>query len=159
MTAKNYIEGFQMLKHPEGGYYKEVYRHQDAMETPLGLRSYATSIYFLIEEGDASNFHQLKSDEMWYFHGGMPLSVVIIEPNGQLRVENLGLDLSRGQQPQVLVPAGSIFGSFVQEGFALVGCMVSPGFDFKDFHLFSRSELIKLYPQHQAYIMKLTREE
>ena len=155
--SKFYIEKLSMIKHPEGGYFQESYRHGHEIEYNNDRRSLATSIFFLIEKDDASCLHRLKSDEIWYFHDGQPLSIVVISPEGNLEVYKLGLDLDANERPQVLVPAGSIFGSYVNEGFALVGCMVAPGFEFEDFELFSREELLTAYPDHASYIKLLTK--
>ena len=157
--SKYYIDHLKMIKHPEGGYYSESYRHNNTCKDKEGKeRSLATSIYFLIEEKDASNFHRLKSDEIWYFHSGSPLTIVVITPEGLLETHQLGLDFEKHEKPQILVPGGSIFGSFVKDDFALVGCMVSPGFDFEDFELFDRQSLLNTYPEHESYILKLTRQ-
>lgn len=157
--SRYYIEHLKMTKHPEGGYYSESYRHPSTCKDKEGNeRPLSTSIYFLIEEEDASNFHRLKSDEIWYYHNGSPLTIVVITPEGLLETHVLGLDFEKNEKPQILVPAGSIFGSFVKEHFALVGCMVSPGFDFEDFELFDRQSLLKTYPEYESYIYKLTHQ-
>lgn len=164
-SADYYIETLNMIPHIEGGYYKESFvstdtiitnklSGKDCVERPLW-----TSIYFLLRTGEVSNFHRLKSDEMWYFHSGNPLTIYIITPEGELITKKLGLNISKGEAPQVLVPKNHIFGSAMNdEGFALVGCMVSPGFDFKDFELFKRSDLLNRYPQYDYIINKLTKE-
>ena len=81
----------------------------------------------------------------------------MIHPDGEYKAHQLGLDFEKGETPQVLVPKGAIFGSSVdqEESFSLVGCMVSPGFDFEDFELFTQEELLKLYPQHKKVIRKM----
>lgn len=161
MQKKNhYIEKLGLVAHPEGGYYASTYRSPLNTVTQGKSRPLATSIYFLLGIEDVSHFHQLKSDELWYFHDGNPLDVIMILDTGELVVETLGLDLDKGQKPQLLVPGGAIFGSSMhQEGehdFSLVGCVVSFGFDFDDFKLFSRNELMELYPSYEAIIQKLT---
>lgn len=161
---KNYfIQKLQLIRHPEGGYYKEVYKNEESITSSQlksdyeGKRPLATSIYFMLEAGEVSHFHSLKSDEIWYFHHGVPLTIYVIDMEGRLIEHKLGLNLEKGEQPQVIVPAGSIFGSAVNEdGCSLVGCMVSFGFDFRDFKLFSREELLNLYPEHEEIIVKLT---
>lgn len=163
-NAAYYIEQLDMTGHPEGGYFKESFMSDSRLpektlgEEPNGERSLWTSIYFLLENGEKSHFHRLKSDEMWYFHDGSPLSIYMINPEGQLIVQKLGLNLEKGETPQMLVPKGYIFGSAMnEEGFSLVGCMVSPGFVFEDFELFERQELLDLYPEHETLIRELTR--
>lgn len=165
MKNKDYwVDHLNMIKHPEGGYFTPTYtaphtiKKEHINEDFEGSRALATSIYFLIAEGDVSNFHRLKADELWYFHSGSPLTISIIDPDGNYREAYLGLDMEKGQHPQVLVPAGSIFGSFTHGEYALVGCMVTYGFDFNDFELFERADLLSQYPQHGEIITKLTNE-
>ena len=118
----------------------------------------ATAIYFLLDGESFSALHRLKSDELWLFHDGMPLTVHAIGPDGMYRTYRLGLDIDDGQRPQAVVPSGSWFGATVDdpEGFALVGCMVAPGFDFDDFELADRLALTSQYPEHADLIARLT---
>ncbi len=153
-----------MTAHPEGGYYKESFisaeniTDSDLTTTFEDKRILWTSIYFLLRNGEVSNFHRLKSDEMWYYHSGSPLTIYMITPEGELITEQLGLDIEKGEKPQVLVPKNYIFGSAMNnKGYALVGCMVSPGFEFRDFELFERDTLLNLYPKYKETIEKLTR--
>ncbi len=156
MDAKYFIEKLNMEPHMEGGYFKECYASEDKFDAN---RKLWTSIYFLLQTGEVSNFHVLTADELWYFHSGSALTIYMIDPKGELVLRNLGLNIENGEVPQVLVPKGYIFGSAMNNpGFALVGCMVSPGFTYEDFKLFSRKELMKMYPQHESIIMRLTRE-
>ena len=114
----------------------------------------------MLRDGEVSNFHRLKSDEMWYYHSGSPLTIYMISPEGEFITEQLGLNIENGEKPQVLVPKDFIFGSAMNnEGYALVGCMVSPGFEFRDFELFKRSFLLEKYPQYEEIILKLTHNE
>lgn len=160
MKENKWIKELDMISHPEGGYYKETYSSEELTTEPQGPRKRWTSIYFLLEKGEVSHFHKLKSDEMWYFHDGNPLTVYMIQSNGQLVAEKLGLDIKNNEKPQLLVPKGTIFGSAMNaEGYSLVGCMVAPGFDFQDFKLYERKELMDKYPNHEEIITKLTREK
>jgi len=160
MKENKWIKELDMISHPEGGYYKETYSSEELITEPQGSRKRWTSIYFLLEKGEVSHFHKLKSDEMWYFHDGNPLTVYMIQSNGQLVAEKLGLDIKNNEKPQLLVPKGTIFGSAMNaEGYSLVGCMVAPGFDFQDFKLYERKELMDKYPKHEEIITKLTREK
>ncbi|KEI98722.1 cupin [Clostridium botulinum A2B3 87] len=162
--ANYFIEKLDMIAHPEGGYYKESFisaeniTDSDLTTTFDDKRILWTSIYFLLRNGEVSNFHRLKSDEMWYYHSGSPLTIYMITPEGELITEQLGLDIEKGENPQVLVPKNYIFGSAMNnKGYALVGCMVSPGFEFRDFELFERDTLLNLYPKYKETIEKLTR--
>ena len=156
-----------LTPHPEGGYYKNTYvstEHISDNELSVtfeGQRKLYTSIYFLLTSDDVSHFHRLKSDELWYFHGGSSLTVHVIHENGEYQELKLGMNLDEGEVPQVLVKKNSIFGSSVKEKdtCSLVGCMVSPGFEFRDFELFTQAELLQKYPQHKDIIMKLAYKE
>lgn len=161
-SADYFIKSLNMHAHPEGGYYKESFISNSKLPgNTLHIneeRLLWTSIYFLLKTGEVSNFHRLKSDEMWYFHAGEALTIYMISPHGELIEKQLGLNIENGESPQVLVPKNYIFGSSMnKEGFSLVGCMVAPGFDFKDFELFEREDLISKYPIHKEIIEKLTR--
>lgn len=161
-SAEYFIKSLNMTAHPEGGYFKESFVSPSKL-APNTLhineeRLLWTSIYFLLRSGEVSNFHRLKSDEMWYFHAGESLTIYMISPSGELIEKQLGLNIEKGETPQVLVPKDYIFGSAMNnEGFSLVGCMVSPGFNFKDFELFERKDLLEKYPNYREVIEKLTR--
>lgn len=161
-SAEYFIKSLNMTAHPEGGYFKESFISPSKL-APNTLhineeRLLWTSIYFLLRTGEVSNFHRLKSDEMWYFHAGESLTIYMISPSGELIEKQLGLNIEKGETPQVLVPKDYIFGSAMNnEGFSLVGCMVSPGFNFKDFELFERKDLLEKYPNYREVIEKLTR--
>lgn len=148
-----------MNKHPEGGYYKECFNSPQNVNINSKDKKLWTSIYFLLEENEVSNFHKLESDEMWYYQSGSPLTIYMIDEEGNLITKKLGLDIENNESPQVLVKKGFIFGSSMNEvGYSLVGCMVSPGFTFDEFKLYKRDELLNLYPQHKDIITKLTRD-
>ncbi|MBB4826104.1 putative cupin superfamily sugar epimerase [Sporosarcina luteola] len=157
--ARYFIEQLRMEPHPEGGYYASTFHSKEEMDRQGKRRKLYTSIYFLLKPGEVSHFHRLQSDEVWYYHAGSPLLIHTIDPDGTYSEIKLGLDVHAGEQPQAVVPKGTIFGSsMVQEGsFSLVGCMVAPGFDFEDFELFTREELLGQYPQHETIITRLTR--
>lgn len=158
LKTKELIKSLELEPHPEGGYYKSTYEALDSTLELQGERKRWTSIYFLLETNEVSNFHELKSDEMWYFHEGESLTIYIINKSGELIEQKLGLDILNGEKPQILVEKGNIFGSALNtKGHSLVGCMVSPGFDFEDFKLYERKELINRYPNHKIIIEKLTR--
>ena len=139
--AKYWIKKLKMAKHPEGGHYREVYRSEEMI--PLkglparytGQRAFATSIYFLLKGLEVSQFHRLKSDELWHFYTGSPLTIHIINPSGTYSTINLGPDIRKGQTFQCAIPRNHWFGATVDntKSFSLVGCTVAPGFDFADF--------------------------
>ena len=160
-TAQEYVELLGLEPHPEGGYYKETYRGDtEVLVTDFdGSRNVSTGIYYLLEDGSFSAFHRIKSDEMWHFYDGTGLSVYMIGENGELEILRLGRNIVKGETLQAVVPAGRWFASRVENenGFALVGCTVSPGFDFNDFEMANREELMSEYPLHSEVIKSLTR--
>jgi predicted cupin superfamily sugar epimerase len=163
----NLVSKLGLIPHPEGGYYKETFQSEEQISDHElsvnfeGRRKLYTSIYFLLTSDDVSHFHRLKSDELWYYHGGSSLSIHVIEESGEYKEIKLGMNLDAGEVPQVLVKKNSIFGSSVSEKdtCSLVGCMVSPGFEFQDFEMFTQEELMKVYPQHEEIIMKLAYQQ
>lgn len=164
-TAEKWIEKLELQKHPEGGYYSEFYRSDEAINK-FGLpsrfnasRSFSTSIFYLLEGNGFSVFHKIKSDELWhYYNGTSSVRIYIIMDGGKLVVKNLGNNLNEDEFPQVLIPKNCWFAADLKNAnsFALTGCTVSPGFDFSDFEIGIRSELLNLYPQHAEVINKLT---
>ncbi len=149
------VNELQLLPHPEGGFYREMYRSEATLTDPP--RNLMTSIYFLLTSENVSKFHRIKSDELWFYHGGSPLIVHTLEYNTHQEML-LGPDFSKGQKLQLLVPKDTIFGSSVLEenAYSLVSCVVAPGFDFADFELFSKDTLLGLFPAEEAIISQLT---
>jgi len=159
--AEEWIAKLGLQPHPEGGYYRETYRAGDRVQSERhdGPRAASTLIYFLLTSENFSSFHRLKSDELWLFHTGSPLTIHVIDPDGTYRALRLGADFEAGQSFQAVVEADRWFGSTVDEpdGFALVGCAVAPGFEFADFELADRAALTERFPQHAELIARLTR--
>ena len=164
---QSWISKLELVPHPEGGYFKSTYEAAERItDKELGVnfegqRKLFTSIYFLLTSDNVSHFHRLKSDELWYFHAGSPLTVHVLYENGEYEEIKIGINLEHGEVPQYLVPKNSIFGSSVMEkdAYSLVGCMVSPGFEYQDFELFTQKELLQKYPQHKDIIIKLAYEQ
>jgi len=164
-NAAYWIEKLGLEPHPEGGYYRQTYRAglvlaQAALPFPFtGRRAVSTAIYFLLDGERFSAFHRLRSDELWHFYVGASLLVHVIDEDGRRSEIQLGSDPEAGEVLQAVVKAGCWFGSRVrdQKSFALVGCTVAPGFDFEDFELAKRDELVRRYPQHRQVIERLTR--
>lgn len=160
MTAEEIIRSLDLKPHPEGGYYRETYR---ASGTVPGLgkgkdRVYSTGIYYLLVPGAVSKMHRLGWDEMFHFYLGDPVTWVSLAPQGGVRKALLGNRLDRGEEPQLVIPAGTWFGGYLNEGgsFALMGTTVAPGFEFEDFVLGSREELLAGFPRAKDEILKLT---
>ena len=158
-NADYYIMHLAMEEHIEGGYCKEIYQNSMTLKRAggEGERCLSSTIYYLLKSGQVSRFHRLQSDEIWFFHAGSSLLVHMIDNQGLLTTARLGLDVSSGELPQVLVPAGTVFGAEVaaDDSFTLVSCMVSPGFDYDDFQLYTYPEMLALYPAHGALIRRL----
>ena len=165
--ADYWIRKLGLVRHPEGGYFRETYRSREGMAAAAlparygGARSFATSIYFLLTGDDFSALHRIRSDELWHFHTGSPLTVQMISPDGGYGELRLGSDPARGEAFQGMVPAGTWFGASVADpgGYALVSCTVAPGFDFADFEMGGREELVRAYPHLREKIVRLTRLE
>ena len=158
MNAKEWIEKLHLLPHPEGGYYKETYRSkEDALFADFdGKRNLSTAIYFLLEGKDKSHFHRIQSDELWFFHEGSALEIFILREN-KIEITTLGKNSHLTEELQAIIPAGVWFGARVkdQQGYALVSCTVAPGFDFRDFELGKKKELMELFPQHALIVREL----
>jgi predicted cupin superfamily sugar epimerase len=154
-TAASLVESLGLRAHPEGGFYRETFRSEQLVETPRGARRALTSILFLLTAESFSAFHRIASEEAWHFYDGDPIVIEILHPGGEHERRNLG----PGGPWQTVVPAGAAFASHVPKtgGHALVGCDVAPGFEFADFELCKRSELLDLYPVAAAIISSLTR--
>jgi predicted cupin superfamily sugar epimerase len=165
MTSTNLINSLELQPHPEGGYYKETYRSQGKITSQClppefgGDRHFATAIYFLLEQGDFSAFHRIKSDECWHFYEGGTLLIHVIDPFGTYTCTQLGRNISEGDTYQFVVPAGCWFASEPTSNadFVLVGCTVSPGFDFGDFELANADTLIENHPQQKELLLRLCR--
>jgi len=164
MNAEKWIKYLDLKPHPEGGFYREMHRANSIIPNDIpgsefkGGRNYYTSIYFLLKDDQVSHFHRICSDEIWTFHIGEPLEIHLIEKSGLHRILKLGLSIENDEIPQHMVPANNWFGACLQNpgSFALVSCIVSPGFDFEDFELANRKQLILEYPDLEQIIRKLT---
>jgi predicted cupin superfamily sugar epimerase len=163
--AKVWIDALQLRPHPEGGYYRETYRSGEGVAKsglPArfgGDRAFCTAIYYLLQGDDISALHRIKQDELWHFYDGSPITVHVIDPEGNYSATRVGRNPAAGELPQAVVAAGSFFGATVDApgSYALTGCTVAPGFDFADFELPGRAELCRLFPQHRRIIERLTR--
>ncbi|MBA4057899.1 MAG: hypothetical protein C0490_24495, partial [Marivirga sp.] len=122
-----------------------------------GSRSISTAIYFLLRAQDRSLFHRIKSDELWHYHAGDTLHIYVLTHQG-LVMHKLGTNLEQGDALQVVIPANHWFGAIVSErgSYTLSSCTVAPGFDFQDFELAVREDLVKEFPGEKELITKLT---
>lgn len=162
--SEYWIEKLEMVPHPEGGYFKEVYRSEESYkgehlpERYGGERSHSTSIYFLLVGEQVSKFHRIKSDEVWHFYEGSPVTIYRISGKAELNATVLGRDYENGERLQSVIPKGEWFGAEVnnKDSYSLVGCTVAPGFHFNDFELAERSKLESEFPHFKETIQKLT---
>jgi predicted cupin superfamily sugar epimerase len=160
--AKHYIQKLQLKKHPEGGYFKEIYRGGEMIlvDPPDRRlkRNYSTSIYFLLEGKQVSKFHRLKSDEIWHFYDGSPIKIYIIDEKGKLSENILGKSMNDEAVFQIVIRKNNWFAAELinKKTFSLVGCTVSPGFDFSDFEFGDREQLSNQFPKLKELIERLT---
>lgn len=160
MTADDWIAHLQLAPHPESGYFRRNYTAALVLDLPdrNGPRPAATAIFYLLKGDQRSRLHRLKSDELWHFYTGSPLTVHRLDLHEGYVAAKLGCDPVAGQRFQIAVRAGCWFGATVDDpaGFSLLGCTVAPGFDFADFELADRATLLCQYPQHAKLIERLT---
>jgi predicted cupin superfamily sugar epimerase len=148
-----------LAAHPEGGWFREVYRSPERVGRDglpgrfPGERSLATSIYYLLAAGERSRFHRLRADEQWCHHAGGAMHLHLLERGGARKL------VVGGMTPQATVPYGTWFAAEPEPGaaFALVGCFVSPGFEFEDFELAERDHLLAEFPGERTLVTRFTR--
>jgi predicted cupin superfamily sugar epimerase len=153
-NAKYWIQKLEMLPHPEGGFYKETFRSKLHVDAGWGQRNALTSIHYLLEGDDYSGFHKIKSPELWYYHGGGTLHIHELTAAGNYRKHVLN-----AQNPFAAIEPKSWFASEVanQKGFVLVSCAVAPGFDFADFEMAKKENLLVKFPNQVDVIQRLSR--
>jgi predicted cupin superfamily sugar epimerase len=160
-TSAQWIEKLNLKPHPEGGYYNELYRSKIEVSrvssTLININSAFTSIYYLLEGKDYSGFHRIASDEIWYFHKGVPLLIHMIDKNGHYSVQELSDELTGVLS--FMVPAGMWFAAEIPSAsdFSLVSCAVAPGFEFSEFEMAEKDSMLKKYPEHTEILNKLCR--
>ncbi len=130
--ATSIVETLQLVPHPEGGWYRETWRAAGKGDA----RSPGTAILYLLEAGCRSHWHRVDADELWLWHAGAPLDLLIADASdaNPARI-TLGGDVTRGYTPQALVPATRWQSAEARDGWALVSCVVVPGFDFAGFEM------------------------
>ncbi|HMG91455.1 MAG TPA: cupin domain-containing protein [Chryseolinea sp.] len=164
-TPEFWIEHLRLQQHPEGGYYRETYRSREEISVNdlannfKGWRSASTAIYFLLTQKDRSLFHRIKSDELWHFHYGGPLNIYVLGERGLIKY-TLGPDVENGESLQVAIPANHWFGAATAQNatYTLASCTVAPGFDFQDFEMAERKDLLTAFPKYEEIIIKLTKQ-
>jgi uncharacterized protein len=150
--------------HPvEGGFFRRTYTSALTMETERGKRAAGTAIYYLLEPGTFSEMHRLTSDEIFHFYLGDPVEMLQLHPDGRSALFTLGPDIAGGQHVQLTVPAGVWQGTRLLDDskaggkMALLGCTVTPGFEFADYTSGSYDELAAEWPAEAERIKSLTR--
>ena len=174
LTAAEIKTLLRLQPHPrEGGWYVRTYEAAETIPPHLfndrrynGLRRTSTAIYYLLEPGTFSEMHLLTSDEIFHHYAGDPVEMLQLHPEGSVYRVHIGKDMRAGERPQVMVKRGVWQGSrllpFAQVSggahhWALLGCTVSPGFDFADYRSGRRAELISRWPGETDLITALTR--
>lgn len=159
-TAEQIIHQLELRSHPEGGYYVQTYCSREGIAAAAlpqrfgGDRFFSTAIYFLLDKNQYSAFHRIKSDEVWHFYEGSALHIYVLHPDGRGEILRLGNDIANGYSFQHVVPAGCWFASKPADhrGFSFAGCTVAPGFDFSDFEMADKVQLLKRYPAFSEWI-------
>lgn len=145
----------------EGGLYRETYRSEEILthlpERYSSPRTFSTCIYYLLKPGAFSSLHKLASDEIFHFYLGDPVEMLQLYEDGTGRIVRIGNDIENGIYPQVIVPKNIWQGARLIDGgkFALMGTTVAPGFDYSDFIIPNRDEILKQYPEFREKILQL----
>ncbi|GAB4853668.1 hypothetical protein Ancab_017858 [Ancistrocladus abbreviatus] len=184
MLASEIVKRLNLKAHPEGGFYDETFRDTSVILSKSHLppqykvdRPVSTAIYFLLPSGSVSLLHRIPSAETWHFYLGEPITIVELDDrDGSVKLSCLGPNLMENQQPQYTVPPNVWFGSFptndisislegvvaravprdAERHYSLVGCTCAPAFQFEDFELANRSELVARFPNYESLISLLT---
>lgn len=160
MNKQDLIEHLSLVEHIEGGYFYETHRSQQTIDTDREGKERATltSIYYLLtDDRPIDYFHRNRSDILHYFHQGSPITYLIITPEGKLTKVKLGINLARGEVPQLLVPGGYWKAAVLENGeFGLLGEAVAPGFDYRDMEIarsdYFRSQFPDLWTELALYV-------
>lgn len=159
MTPQGVIEHYGLQPHPEGGWYREMYRSSHSLGTPAGYpgeRCAFTAIYFLLTAGNFSEWHRVRSEEVWLYLAGAPLELVVLQKDPAVYL----LDRAGAPgQPLAVVPCDALQAARTLGEFTLVSCLVAPGFDFADFEIPSRDELLAAYPLHEQLVRQFSRAQ
>jgi hypothetical protein len=160
MTADEVKKILGLAPHPrEGGWYVRTWEAEEwvALHRYTGGRRTSTAIYYLLEPGTFSEMHMLESDEIFHHYLGGAVEMLQLFADGSSKVTVIGKDIAAGETPQHVVPRGVWQGSRMREGeWALLGCTVSPGFEFEDYSDASAAELIAKWPGEAERIRALT---
>jgi predicted cupin superfamily sugar epimerase len=165
LTAQEIITLLHLKSHPEeGGFYRETYLSDETIPAAnlpprySSERAFGTAIYYLLTPETCSSLHRLKSDEIFHFYLGDPVTMLQLHPDGSSQEIILGQDIANGHQLQVVVPRHTWQGSYLMAGgqVALMGTTMAPGFDYADFEAGERDALMAKYPGKKELIIRLT---
>ena len=147
MKASEVIDDLRLAPHPEGGWYREVYRSADRVQRGSESRSATTAIYYLLERQQLSRWHVVDADEIWHFYAGAPLELLAYDPASRRLVRNVLSSPGADSTPIGVIPAGVWQAARSLGEYSLVGCTVSPGFEFSGFRF--AADL----PEHRAHFL------
>lgn len=166
ITAEQVKRVLGLVPHPrEGGWFVRTLESAEMLTAETfadgrygGLRRLVTAIYYLLEPGTFSEMHRLRSDEVFHLYLGGPVEMLQLHDDGHSEHILIGTDLVAGERPQVLVPRGVWQGARLlgDQGFALLGCTVSPGFEFEDYESARSADLVARWPEEASRIRALT---
>ena len=146
MDASQVIHSLALAPHPEGGWYREVYRSPRQVAADGAARSALTSIYYLLERPQVSRWHIVDADEAWHFYAGAALALFTYDPAGRSFARHVLAPPGGAGEPVHVVPAGHWQGARSLGAYSLVGCSVAPGFEFAGFHFVAEM------PGHEAHV-------
>jgi predicted cupin superfamily sugar epimerase len=162
-AAERLIQKFNLKPHPEGGYYSQGYRSPEFLKAEFlpgryqGVRNLYSSIYFMVTAQSASRFHKLKTDEIWHFYTGDALVLHLINEQGKYQFFELSNTMEK-ERFQMLVKKNTWMAASTKGDFSLVGCTLSPGFEYVDFELGVRAKMLEEFPNLEEVIMRFTAE-
>jgi uncharacterized protein len=133
MKAEDLIKTLQLAPHPEGGWYREIYRSADRVQRGDQSRSATTAIYYLLEQQQLSRWHVVDADEIWHFYAGSPLELLAYDPSSRRLTRHVLNAPDGAAAPIGIIPTGVWQAARSQGEYSLVGCTVSPGFEFSGF--------------------------
>jgi uncharacterized protein len=145
MNAREIVAELALQPHPEGGWYREIYRSRERVQTGRGPRSALTTIHYLLEQQQSSRWHVVEADEVWHFYAGAPLELLEYDPAARRLVHHVLGDLREGNESVAVIAAGLWQAARSRGDYSLVGCTVGPGFEFEDFRF------VAALPGHAAH--------
>ena len=154
------VTQLRLSQHPEGGSFAEVFTASEKYTKDKTTRALAGSIYFLLDKQEVSHFHMNGCEELWYYHEGCGMRLSIINVDGSVTEEYLGTQVAKGERPMIYIPANTIFAAenLDPDSYTLASCMTTPKFQYKDWRLLSKAELLKIAPQQKDLINRMAFE-